>query len=114
MVTYTLRLANTGNVSDVLELGYAGNAWPTSVSPASVALAAGASSDVTVQVEIPSGVAAGAQDVVTVTATSPGASDSSTLTTGRTGSTIFLPLVVRSSLGNRSPRVLDQQQLAVL
>lgn len=99
MVTYTLRVTNTGNVSDVLALDHAGNAWPTSVSPASVPLAAGAGADVTVQVSIPAGAAAGATDVVTVTLTSTsyaGASDSSTLTTRRTGSTIHLPLVARS------------------
>ena len=106
MVTYVLRMTNTGNVSDVLKLGYAGNAWPTTVSPASAPLAAGAGANVTVQVSIPAVAAAGATDVVTVTLTSAGyagASDSSTLTTGRPWNTIHLPLVVRSWLGDRSP-----------
>jgi extracellular elastinolytic metalloproteinase len=106
MVTYVLRVTNIGNMSDVLKLGYAGNAWPTTVSPASAPLAAGAGANVTVQVSIPAGAAAGATDVVTVTLTSAGyagASDSSTLTTGRPWNTIHLPLVVRSWLGDRSP-----------
>ncbi len=69
-VSYTLNVTNAGNTADSFTIGLSGNAWTTS-APASVGpLAAGATAQITVDVAVPLGAAAGDSDVVTVTATS--------------------------------------------
>jgi hypothetical protein len=70
-VTYTLHLTNTGNAADSFDLVASGNLWPTAFSADLVGpLAVGARAEVAVYVNIPDTEAEGAQDVVTVTATS--------------------------------------------
>ena len=100
IVTYTLTLTNTGNLTDTFDLALAGHGWATAVADSAITLAAGASADVTLTVTIPLTATHPAQDTVTVTAVSQGDSDVSAhvaLTTAvlRTGYHIFLPLVVR-------------------
>ncbi len=83
VVSYTLTVTNTGNITDVFSFTASGDKW-TVVLPSPVTLDMGESADVMVTVEIPSDAAAGANDVVTITATSTGdagVSASSTLTT---------------------------------
>jgi hypothetical protein len=83
-VTHTLWITNTGDVLDTFNLSVTGNSWNTVLYPASVGLLPGDSTMVTAWVTIPAGVAGGAMDVVTVTATSQGdlgTSDSADVTT---------------------------------
>ncbi|MGB0384896.1 MAG: M36 family metallopeptidase [Ardenticatenaceae bacterium] len=69
-VTYTLQVTNTGNVADTFDLAVSGNDWNTTLSNASVSLNAGASTMVTVHVEIPSDTADGESETATATAIS--------------------------------------------
>jgi uncharacterized repeat protein (TIGR01451 family) len=97
-VAYMLTLTNSGNVMDTFELSAAGNTW-TTTHPLSMTLAAGMSTNVTVEVAIPSGAADGASDTVTITATSmgdPSQSDSSVLTTTAEWLRLYLPIIFRS------------------
>jgi hypothetical protein len=82
-VTYTLRVTNTGNLSDTVDLSVAGYAWSTAVTPPSVDLLPMRDAPVTVTVDIPVAAPLGHSDTATVTATSQGGvvSDSSVLTT---------------------------------
>jgi len=83
-VVYTLTLTNNGTTTDTFDLVATGNVWTTTV-PATVGpLAAGTSTDLPVEVEIPFNAHSGDQDIATVTVTSqsdPEQSASSTLTT---------------------------------
>lgn len=96
-VTYTLRVTNSGDCADMLDVTVAA-LWPAE-APATVGpLAAGAGMDVVVTVTIPA--EAGNQDVATVTFTSQGdggVSAASVLTTTVNTPTyrVYLPLVLR-------------------
>jgi len=96
-ITYTLRVTNSGDCADVLDVTVAA-LWPAE-APATVGpLAAGAGTDVVVTVTIPA--EAGNQDVATVTFTSQGdggVSAASVLTTTVNTPTyrVYLPLVLR-------------------
>jgi uncharacterized membrane protein len=83
-VTYTLRITNTGNCADMFAVAVSGDSWTTS-APSSVGpLAAGASEDVQIVVQVPISAGGGSSDIVFITVTSQGdgsVSDSSTLTT---------------------------------
>jgi len=83
-VTYTLDVTNTGSAVDSYTIGVSGNVW-TTTAPASVGpIAAGATAQISVDVEVPAGAAGGDSDVAVVTVTSVGdigQSDSSSLTT---------------------------------
>ncbi len=72
-LSYTFDLSNTGNYTDTFILSVSGNAWQTS-APASLELASGETSTVTVQVGIPPQPAGEAaiivSDTFTLTATS--------------------------------------------
>ncbi|MCP4541843.1 MAG: hypothetical protein GY832_32330 [Chloroflexi bacterium] len=93
-VTYTLVIYNSGNVTDTYDLTHTLATWPTSLSASTVGpVAPWSNESVEVYVTIPSGTANGAQDVVTVTATSqgaPGVTDDSVLTTVATTQTIIV------------------------
>ncbi len=83
VLTYTLSVENTGNYTDSFDLSYAGNLWDVTLSDTSVELAAGESTDVIVNVTIPTDTVGGGADVVTIEAVSVGddtKSDSSVLT----------------------------------
>ncbi|MBN1136152.1 MAG: cadherin-like domain-containing protein [Anaerolineae bacterium] len=98
-ITYTLRLTNSGDCADVLDVTVVA-LWPAG-APATIGpLAAGAGTDVAVTVAIPAG--AGNQDVATVTFTSQGdgsVSEASVLTTTANVPTyrVYLPLVLRGA-----------------
>ena len=100
-VTYTLRVTNSGECADVLDVTVAA-LWPTE-APATVGpLAAGEGTDVVVTVSIPAGAGDGDQDVATVTFTSQGdggISAASVLTTTANVPTyrVYLPLVLRGA-----------------
>ncbi|NIV29664.1 MAG: PKD domain-containing protein [Anaerolineae bacterium] len=82
-VTYTLRVTNTGILSDTVDLAVAGYAWSTAVTPPSVDLLPMCGAPVTVTVDIPVAAPLGHSDIATVTAILQGGvvSDSSVLTT---------------------------------
>jgi len=71
-VTFQHTLTNAGNLSDTFLLDVALNSlgWPVTVTPASVALNAGATASVQVTVAVPAGTTGGALDEVTVRARS--------------------------------------------
>ncbi len=100
-VTYTLRVTNTGECTDLLDVTVAA-LWlaetPATVGP----LAAGVGTDVMVVVAIPAGAGDGDQDVATVTFTSQSdgsISAASVLTTTASVPTyrVYLPLVLRGA-----------------
>lgn len=84
-VTYTLRLTNTGNVSDSFDLDYSGNQWHVGLSITDTGeLNAGQGIELIVSVAIPPDAADDAMDTVIVTAVSQTDSEAnaaSTLTT---------------------------------
>jgi hypothetical protein len=68
--SYTLDVTNTGNTSDSFDITLSGNLW-TTTAPATVGpLTAGATTQITVDVDVPAGAADGDTDNATVTATS--------------------------------------------
>ncbi len=71
VVTHTLRVTNTGTLSDTFQVTMGSHNWPTQLSPNSLALAAGEGAEVTVVVSVPAGAAGGAQDSVVVTVRAP-------------------------------------------
>jgi hypothetical protein len=98
MVTYTLQVTNTGNVSDAFDVHASGYRWATALNPTTVEpLTAGRSADVVVTVTIPTSAAGEATDVATVTVTSQGddtVTATSILTTTARRHRIFLPLII--------------------
>jgi putative Ca2+/H+ antiporter (TMEM165/GDT1 family) len=94
-VTHTLRMTNTGNITDVFDVSTSGNIWSTTVPPPVGALAAGASANVVVTVSIPATAMGGHTDVATITATSQGDDTKSATATLMTTArhTLFLPLI---------------------
>jgi hypothetical protein len=68
-VSYTLTVENTGNYTDEVTLATSG-VWTATVSAETVALGAGESAQVTVEVHVPAGTPADEMDVTQVTATS--------------------------------------------
>jgi uncharacterized protein YjlB len=99
VVTYTLRVTNTSNITDTFTVTVSGNAWTTS-APATVGpVAAGASATFQVTVTIPTGVTGADSDTATVTVTSRGDNSKTaqaTLTTRRVLYRLFLPVVMRN------------------
>ncbi|MCB9882975.1 MAG: S8 family serine peptidase [Planctomycetes bacterium] len=70
-VQYTLTITNRGYLDDTFQLSLQTATFPASLSQTTVGpLAAGASANVTVDVQIPSGTAIGTADAITVSATS--------------------------------------------
>jgi hypothetical protein len=84
IVTYTLQLTNTGNVTDTFDLTYAGNEWAVTLPVMQTILAPFAGVDVIAIVAIPAGARGYETDGATITAASQGdlsQTDSSELTT---------------------------------
>jgi hypothetical protein len=102
-VDYAVAITNIGNGPDTFNLTLAGDTWPTTVAPTSVSLNPGESAQLTVSVQIPLGALHGANNTVTVTATSEGdpeTSDSLQLTTtaiveAEDVFVIFLPIIAK-------------------
>ncbi|MCB9133901.1 MAG: choice-of-anchor B family protein [Anaerolineales bacterium] len=103
VVSYTLTMTNTGEVTDTFTLSVSG-VWTVTVSVKNVTLGAGASMRVTVWVTVPGDVVAGASDATTVTATSQSdgsATASVTLTTTalalppEEGFSVNIPIIYR-------------------
>ena len=99
-VTYTLRLTNSGDCADVLDV-IVDALWPTD-APATVGpLPAGEGIDVIVTVTIPAGAADGDQDVATITFTSQGDDGVNAVSVLTTTANVpiyrvYLPLVFRN------------------
>nr|HID14268.1 DUF11 domain-containing protein [Anaerolineae bacterium] len=93
VVTYTLLLTNTGTLSDTFQVTAGGNDWPTQLSTGTLPLDVGQEATVVVEVTVPAGTVAGAQDSVFVTVRSlsdprtPPAAAQATLTT--TANTVY-------------------------
>ncbi|MCL4264961.1 MAG: M36 family metallopeptidase [Anaerolineae bacterium] len=102
IVTYTVHLTNTGNMTDTFAITTTGNIWMTHLSATSVTLGAGATDEVMVVVHIPVDAANNDTDTVTVTATSDGdgSTGSVALTTtavveGTPETFIYLPIILK-------------------
>jgi hypothetical protein len=95
-VTYTLVLANQGEVAATIDLVMEGAAWPTVLSQDSAYLEAGASLTFTVEVSVPPGAALGTLDEVVITAalrSDHTQTASSTLTTTAGYYHLYLPTI---------------------
>jgi hypothetical protein len=98
MVTYTLSVMNTGDITNTFAITYTGNVWDVSISEMSLEIGAGETVELLVHVTIPTGAVDGDDDIVTITATGlGGATDSSVLTTTAiiAERKVFLPLVMK-------------------
>jgi len=102
-VTYTLRVTNTGTISDTFDVHASGYRWTTTLNPTTVGpLAAGRSADMVVTVTVPTSAAGGTTDVTAATVTSQGddtVTATSILTTTARRHRIFLPLITKQLLG---------------
>ncbi|MCB9135041.1 MAG: proprotein convertase P-domain-containing protein [Anaerolineales bacterium] len=97
LVSYTLTLTNTGNVTDTIDLS-ADYVWIPVLSDARFVLGAGVSTTFTVWVQIPDDVPNGSSDVATVIAISQNdgsATDSAELTTTAIFNRIYIPLIYK-------------------
>ena len=101
-MTYTLRVTNTGTVTDVIVLTRAGPiTWTVSYSTNPLNLGAGAGMDVDIYIGIPSGVPFGSSGVITIIAISQGdptQNDAAVLTTDVPKRYLYLPVVMRQYL----------------
>jgi len=70
VVTYTLWITNTGNVTDTFDIELSGNLWTSVLSVPSITLAAGQRGSFTVVIKIPSTPATPDTDTVIVLAVS--------------------------------------------
>jgi hypothetical protein len=98
VITYSLQLTNTGNLTDTYHLAISHNAWatifPTEVGP----VAAGTSTEITITVTIPPNAVRGAADIAALTVVSGGSGapvDVAELTTVVSWKMLYLPLVRR-------------------
>jgi len=99
VVTYTLAITNTGNITDVFTFAASGADWAVGL-PMAVTLGAGESADVIISVTIPLTATSGMTDTVTVTVTSAGdgtksASSDLTTTAVITEYRLFLPIIMK-------------------
>lgn len=98
VITYSLRLTNTGSLTDTYHLAMSHNAW-TIIFPAEAGpVAAGAGMEVTITVTIPSDAVGGTADIAALTVVSGGSGapvDVAELTTVVFWKMLYLPLVQR-------------------
>jgi len=79
MLTYTVIIANTGNVSDTYALTVSDNEnWGPTISPTSLTVSGGGSGTATLSIKVPDDVAEGDSTTITVTATGTGHENIST------------------------------------
>jgi uncharacterized repeat protein (TIGR01451 family) len=101
VITYTLRLTNTGtSMADTFAITVTGvlTDWVVELPVTSVTLDPGEGVDVIVHVTIPAGAGSGASDEVTIVATSAydvAATDEVTITTTVELAVIFLPIITK-------------------
>lgn len=96
VVTYTLHVTNTGDVTNTFAITYTGNVWGVELSTDSLELGAGESGELMVQVLIPADAADGAVDSVTIEVSGAGDVNASAVltTTAVIGETrVYLPLI---------------------
>ncbi|HRQ39790.1 MAG TPA: hypothetical protein PLD25_17935 [Chloroflexota bacterium] len=118
VVTYTLNITNTGDITDSFSLDLSGNNWMSHVSPLTVTLAAATGDEVMVMVHVPLTATNNLSDTVTVTAVSDSDGDVSAsvdLTTTAvveptptTDHFIYLPIIVRPDTGNGPETAVPQ------
>ncbi len=100
MVVYTLTVTNEGNFTDSFDLAATGN-WPANLSASSTGpLVAGASSVLTLAVQVPSDAIPGQTDTTTVVARSAFASsesDSAQVKTVVEPRIVYLPLITKNN-----------------
>ncbi|MCC7359651.1 MAG: S8 family serine peptidase [Anaerolineales bacterium] len=99
-LTYTLRVTNTGEITDTFDItvGVTGAAFTTTVPSTVGPLGVGGGADLNVVVQVPGNAADGASSVATVTATSQGdgaVSDSSVLTTLVALVKLYMPFIFK-------------------
>jgi len=100
-LTYAVTVRNTGNVSDTYSLTATDTAgWSPSVSPASLSLSAGESGTAALSVIIPEDAENGAEDSITVTATSGTDTTASDSGTCVAHAEVVLPPPARFELSN--------------
>ncbi|MEA3309898.1 MAG: hypothetical protein U9Q70_10360, partial [Chloroflexota bacterium] len=115
-VTYTLSIYNDGNITDTYNLTNTVSAWPVSFSTNPVGpVAPFSQQDFEVYVTIPSTATNGAQDVITVTASSGDLSAQSVLTTIATTQTITRGVEIAPPVasGNGAPGSVANYTLTV-
>ncbi len=105
IVTYTVRITNTGNGADIFDITAAGgsNGWTTTPLVSTLSLSTGENAEIQFTVQIPSDAVDGEIDTATITATSRGdnteSADASIVTTANVapapGTLIYLPLVIK-------------------
>ncbi|MBK8984857.1 MAG: choice-of-anchor B family protein [Chloroflexi bacterium] len=94
-ITYTLRLTNTGNITDTFSLT-ADADWLTAVAPTTATLAANTATDVLLTVHVPLTATLGLTDTAVFQATStqePAATADWSITTTAVPYTLFLPII---------------------
>jgi uncharacterized repeat protein (TIGR01451 family) len=97
VVTYTLRVTNTGNVADTITVTRADSGWPTVFSWTSQTIARGGWRELKVYVTVPEGPGVGAEDAAVIRASGSGRYAEVTLTTRTPVYRVYLPLTVRNS-----------------
>jgi len=98
IITYSLQLTNTGNLTDTYHLVVSHNNWSTAFSAEVGLVAAGAGIDVSIVVTTPSSALGGAADIAALTVISEGSGapvDEAEITTVVFWKMLYLPLVLR-------------------
>jgi uncharacterized membrane protein len=97
VVTYTLRVTNTGTVVDTIVFSRVNGGWPTAFSANSLSIAARGNRTVMVYVTVPFTATAERPDVAVVRAAGSGGYAEVALTTRTSSRRVYLPLVLRNA-----------------
>lgn len=95
VVTYTLRVTNTGNAVDTITFHRTTTGWPTVIAPPQLTIARGGWRTVGVTVTVPPTAVDGEQDEAIIEARGSGDSAPITLTTTAVWRKVYLPLMLR-------------------